>query len=337
MNKSPSAELIALETGRPRTGLVLEGGGAKGAYAFGWLLEFAARGIHFDAVSGTSVGTLNAILWATNQLDKGEMLWQTISTETVLAHRRPRILRFSIAFLYAMRRLVAERLSNARDNTDSTYAALFIALITFVPVIWLVTEGLQQLIFGMLTVLVPSITVSKLSYRLAEAIQITVIFMSVILSVIYLVTPKWDRLLTARLTRTIPNVADRICFVPRLSYEDFLRLNASVDVLLDPIHFGGGNTSYEAFAFGVPIVTLPSQFLRGRITHALYQKLDVFDCVAQSPQEYAEMAVRLGTDSEFRHAVSEKILARNDRLYEETEAVRELERFFHQAMDARGL
>jgi len=39
----------------------------------------------------------------------------------------------------------------------------------------------------------------------------------------------------------------------------FLHLQALADVLLDTIHFGGGNTSLEAFAFGTPVVTLPGR------------------------------------------------------------------------------
>jgi predicted acylesterase/phospholipase RssA len=38
-----------------RRALVLCGGGAKGAYAFGCLKAFRERNIHFDAVAGTSV------------------------------------------------------------------------------------------------------------------------------------------------------------------------------------------------------------------------------------------------------------------------------------------
>ena len=41
---------------KPKIGMVLEGGGAKGAYQFGVLKRFAEEGIFFDCVAGTSVG-----------------------------------------------------------------------------------------------------------------------------------------------------------------------------------------------------------------------------------------------------------------------------------------
>ena len=43
-------------------------------------------------------------------------------------------------------------------------------------------------------------------------------------------------------------------------------------VMLDTHPFSGGNTSYEAFAFATPIVTLPAEYMRGRVTAGQYQK-----------------------------------------------------------------
>lgn len=63
--------------------LVLSGGGAKGAYAFGCLKAFKERNIEFDAVSGTSVGALNALLWSTNSMNEGQKLWDELSFSTV--------------------------------------------------------------------------------------------------------------------------------------------------------------------------------------------------------------------------------------------------------------
>jgi predicted acylesterase/phospholipase RssA len=66
-----------------RRGLVLAGGGAKGAYSFGCLKAFKEHGIEFDAVAGTSVGALNAVVWASGKLSEGEKLWRNISFENV--------------------------------------------------------------------------------------------------------------------------------------------------------------------------------------------------------------------------------------------------------------
>ena len=63
--------------------LVIEGGGAKGAYAFGCLQAFKAQSIDFIAVAGTSAGALNALLWTTDSLPRGRSLWSDLSFERV--------------------------------------------------------------------------------------------------------------------------------------------------------------------------------------------------------------------------------------------------------------
>ncbi len=144
----------------------------------------------------------------------------------------------------------------------------------------------------------------------------------------------WIELLKKRFATTIPDVVDRIRIVPPQSRPDFLNLLAVSDVLLDPVHFGGGNTSYEAFAVGAPIVSLPSAFLRGRITYALYQKMGVMDCVVSSRQAYVDRAVELGTNPSYRENVRRKILAANHVLYEDIAGIQELEEFFRAALNS---
>jgi hypothetical protein len=74
-------------TRQPRRCLVLAGGGAKGAYAYGCLKVFNERGIHFESVAGTSVGALNAALWSTSAFEIGDALWKGLSFDTVLPFR----------------------------------------------------------------------------------------------------------------------------------------------------------------------------------------------------------------------------------------------------------
>jgi hypothetical protein len=68
-----------------RRGLVLEGGGAKGAWQFGVLQALAESGIHFDVVSGTSVGALNGAIWCADRLDVGKEMWSSMSLPRVFA------------------------------------------------------------------------------------------------------------------------------------------------------------------------------------------------------------------------------------------------------------
>jgi predicted O-linked N-acetylglucosamine transferase (SPINDLY family) len=151
------------------------------------------------------------------------------------------------------------------------------------------------------------------------------------------VCPEWTPLLAARLRRTIGDEAGRVVFLPRLSPGDFLHLLAAADVVLDTPRFGGGNTSLEAFAFGTPIVTLEGDSLRDRITSACYRQMGLSDQIARSGSDYVQQALRLGTDPAWRDQVRRAILARKHLLFEDAEAVRQLERFLLEAVAvARG-
>lgn len=138
------------------------------------------------------------------------------------------------------------------------------------------------------------------------------------------------RALGARFAATMADVVDRIVFLPRQTYLDYLGLVAASDVLLDTLYYCGGSTTYQGLSLGAPIVTQPTRFQAGRSTLACYRKMEIDDCIALHPEEYVEIAVRLGTDVDYRAEVSGRISTRSALLFENLEAVRELERVFEQ-------
>jgi predicted O-linked N-acetylglucosamine transferase (SPINDLY family) len=90
----------------------------------------------------------------------------------------------------------------------------------------------------------------------------------------------------------------------------------AADVALDPLYFGGCNSSCEAMAFGVPLVTIPGDHLHGRFTLGLYREMGIETCVASDVDDYVERACRLAGDAELRAAVSRDIVERCDALYD---------------------
>lgn len=64
--------------------LVLEGGGAKGAYQIGAWRALKEAGIKISAVAGTSVGALNAALICMGDLKAAEDIWKNISHSKVM-------------------------------------------------------------------------------------------------------------------------------------------------------------------------------------------------------------------------------------------------------------
>jgi len=144
----------------------------------------------------------------------------------------------------------------------------------------------------------------------------------------------WSRRLAARIVRSFPDVAERVVFAPRVPQKQFSYLLHAADVLLDPPYFGGGNTSYEAFAAGLPIVTWPGPFMRGRVTAACYEQMGFTELVAADLDSYVDIAVRLANDAEWRTHVCAEIRARSQTLYEDLGVVDEFERFVVAAAEA---
>jgi len=141
-------------------------------------------------------------------------------------------------------------------------------------------------------------------------------------------SPAWTARLQSRFRKTLGDANTRVIFLPPQPNDDYLGLFQVADVVLDPIHFGGGNSSYEAIAMGVPLVTLPGDFLRSRITTALYRKMKLPGLIADDAQAYVELAVRLGTDEKANRATRQEIEAKAGVLFEDPAEVRALESFF---------
>lgn len=149
--------------------------------------------------------------------------------------------------------------------------------------------------------------------------------------------PEWGEMLLNRFQRTMPDVMNRITLLPALSHSEFLNLLNVADVVLDTLHFGGGNTSYETLAVGTPIVTWPQSSMKSRVTLGCYRKMNLTDGIVASSEEYIAQAVQFGINADYRQTVKEKILKHNHVLFEDLDAVRELERFFLNAIDQAAL
>ena len=135
-------------------------------------------------------------------------------------------------------------------------------------------------------------------------------------------------MLRQRFARTLADALDRIVFLPRLPYTDYLCLVSAADVILDPLYYSGGTTTLEALSLGKAIVTWPSRFQIGRSVLASYRKMGIAGFVANDATEYVRMAVDLGTDAERRRAAEREILAASGELFEDLGAVREYEQIF---------
>ena len=73
-------------------GLVLNGGGGKGAYQIGVWKYLQKKNIRFDYISGTSAGGLNAALIATGDVKSAVALWTNLKPEAVREFDKKRII-----------------------------------------------------------------------------------------------------------------------------------------------------------------------------------------------------------------------------------------------------
>ncbi len=70
-------------------GLVLAGGGAKGAYQLGAWKALRELGIEFEAVAGASIGSINGALVAQGDFKKATELWDSVSVVKSLKIEEP--------------------------------------------------------------------------------------------------------------------------------------------------------------------------------------------------------------------------------------------------------
>jgi predicted O-linked N-acetylglucosamine transferase (SPINDLY family) len=146
--------------------------------------------------------------------------------------------------------------------------------------------------------------------------------------------PSATNRLRERFSRTIGDVAPRVLFIPRQKRREYLALLSRCEVVLDPLYFGGVNTTYDALGLGKPVVTLPGEWQKSRYTDGCYQVMGFPHCTAKSPEHYVELAVRLGLDSDYRRWTNEQILAASGPLFNNDRVVREYERVFLELVEA---
>lgn len=132
------------------------------------------------------------------------------------------------------------------------------------------------------------------------------------------VTQHFRRRLFEALARAGIDAERRTVFLGFLSHEEYLRVNALCDVMLDTLHWSGGNTSLDAIAAGLPLVTLPGSLMRGRQSAAMLGAIGLEALVAKDPDDYARIALRLGMDASWRREIRAVLEQGSDSLFDDT-------------------
>ena len=130
----------------------------------------------------------------------------------------------------------------------------------------------------------------------------------------------WTKRYELRLEMSLgPELMDRMHILQRISSEKFLNLLQISDVLLHPFPFDGSRTSADGIGVGIPVLTLPAEYLRGRMCQAFYRTMDMPELVAKNRSHYVSIANQLATNKKFYLDVLQKVKHREHLIWEDME------------------
>jgi predicted O-linked N-acetylglucosamine transferase (SPINDLY family) len=109
--------------------------------------------------------------------------------------------------------------------------------------------------------------------------------------------------------------------LPPASQGAFANYLHEATVSFDPPDWSGGNTTVEALSYGVPVVTLPGPFMRGRHSLAFLQIANAPGLIAKDQEDYFDLIFDVDRQREAIRDLNA------DALYEDKEAIQALDRF----------
>ncbi len=107
--------------------------------------------------------------------------------------------------------------------------------------------------------------------------------------------------------------AERIILLGSTSWDEHVATFNQIDIALDPFPHCGGVTALEGLMMGVPMVTLQWHTLVGRLSASMLHTLELTDWIAQTPEQYIEIAVQKSRNlqalSQLRQELRDKFSA----------------------------
>ncbi|MBS1718732.1 MAG: YkgJ family cysteine cluster protein [Armatimonadetes bacterium] len=77
--------------------------------------------------------------------------------------------------------------------------------------------------------------------------------------------------------------------LPRLPMHEFNRLLSLSECSFDPLEWSGGNSTIEALDVGVPVVTLPGKWMRGRHSLAFLKQANAEGLIAKDEDDFVDL------------------------------------------------
>jgi len=142
-----------------------------------------------------------------------------------------------------------------------------------------------------------------------------------------LLTHQFYQRLKSEFSQYNMEVDEYVTMLPSLSNEAYYRLHEIAAVFLDSIGTGGTTTTLEALSYNIPIITLPSDFMRGRVSGGILNHIGMSETIATSVKDYIDLAISLGKDKIMRQRLREQMALHKEKAYHNISCIKQLEQF----------
>lgn len=141
--------------------------------------------------------------------------------------------------------------------------------------------------------------------------------------------PEIARFFAARLRKNLgKTLMKRVVLQPLMPHGHYRKFLSVATCVLDSPIYAGDLTTHDAFDYDVPVVTQEGPYLVQKYTSGLYRSMGLESLVTDSEGKYVELAVRFGTDSDYREEIRRSLGERKENSYAVDRVVAEYERFF---------
>ena len=148
---------------------------------------------------------------------------------------------------------------------------------------------------------------------------------------------KFQLRLTEAFSQNSLQISDFCIFFPRLSLQDYFDLLYLSDIFLDTLGWSGGLTSLDAIACDLPIVTCPSELLRGRQSFGMLNIIGVTDTIAANESQYIEIAQQLAINQLWRAKIKDKMKTHKHLLFNDITCIKSLEIFYKESLSSNKI
>ena len=101
--------------------------------------------------------------------------------------------------------------------------------------------------------------------------------------------------------------ADRIIMLKGSSWHEHMQTYNQIDLALDPFPHGGGVTALEGLVMGVPVINLRWPTMTGRLSASIMTTLGLPDWIAETQEEYVDLAIQKATDLQSLSTLRQKL------------------------------